>query len=119
IMGGPITRRHPITRQATTHRLILTGRVKPVHPSPEAAAHRSGRSAVISNASATAQTSVRRNDDGGRPYVARHASLKRRILRNPAAKAISDRGIAVWSINRFAACTRRVAATSLGVAPAW
>jgi hypothetical protein len=41
------------------------------------------------------------------------------MLRNPAVKAISDSGIAVWSISRFAACTRRVAAISLGVAPAW
>jgi hypothetical protein len=65
-----------------------------------------------------AQIPVRRNDDGGRPYVARNASLNRRMLRNPAAKAISDSGIAVWSISRFAACTRRVAAISLGVAPA-
>jgi hypothetical protein len=31
-----------------------------------------------------------RKDDGGRPYVARNASLNRRTLRNPAAKAMSD-----------------------------
>jgi len=59
----------------------------------------------------------RENDDGGRPYVARNASLNRRTLRNPAAKAMSDSPMVVWSINRFAACTRRVAAISLGGAP--
>ena len=37
----------------------------------------------------------RENDDGGRPYVARNASLNRRTLRNPAAKAISDSPIVV------------------------
>jgi len=39
------------------------------------------------------------------------------MLWNPAANAISESGMAVRSISRFAACTRRVAATSLGVAP--
>jgi hypothetical protein len=34
-----------------------------------------------------------RNDEGGRPYVARNASLNRRTLRNPAAKAMSDKPI--------------------------
>jgi hypothetical protein len=37
----------------------------------------------------------RENDDGGRPYVARNASLNRRTLRNPAAKAMSDSPIVV------------------------
>ena len=36
-----------------------------------------------------------RNDEGGRPYVARNASLNRRTLRNPAAKAMSDSPIVV------------------------
>jgi hypothetical protein len=43
--------------------------------------------------------------------VARKASLKRRTLPKPAAKAISDSGIVVASSKRFADCTRRVAAT--------
>ena len=58
-----------------------------------------------------------RKEEGGRPYVARNESLKRRTLRKPAAKAMSHSGIVVWWINRFAACTRRVAAISLGLAP--
>ena len=51
--------------------------------------------------------------------MARKASLKRRTLRNPAAKAISDIGIWVSLRSRLAFWTRRVAATSVGVAPVW
>ncbi len=36
-----------------------------------------------------------RNDEGGRRYVAMNASLNRRTLRNPAAKAMSDGPIVV------------------------
>jgi hypothetical protein len=37
--------------------------------------------------SSLAQIAARRNDDGGRPYVARNASLNRRMLRNPVARS--------------------------------
>jgi hypothetical protein len=44
--------------------------------------------------------------------------LNRRTLPKPAANAIAPMGIAVSSIRRFARCTRRVAATADGEAPA-
>jgi hypothetical protein len=55
---------------------------------------------------------------GGRLYTARNAALNRRMLLNPAAKAIADIVVAVSSTSRFARCTRRVIATALGDAPA-
>jgi hypothetical protein len=56
--------------------------------------------------------------NGGRPYTARRAALNRRMLENPAAKAMPAIGIGVSSSNRFARWTRRVVATAVGDAPA-
>src|SRR6266404_5074845 len=48
----------------------------------------SGQLPEFDLATDSAAAPPRENDDGGRPYVARNASLNRRTLRNPAAKAI-------------------------------
>jgi hypothetical protein len=61
----------------------------------------------------------RRNDEGARLWTDRKASLNRRTLPKPAAKPISVNDRSVSSISYFAFCTRLVAATSLGLAPAW
>jgi hypothetical protein len=50
---------------------------------------------------------------------AQKASLKHRKLRKPTAWGISDIGISVSSRSRLALWPRRVAATSVGVAPVW
>src|SRR5947207_2211155 len=61
---------------------------------------------------------VRRTADGGRRYTARNTALNRRMLANPAANAMAEIGIVVSSSIILARCTRRVAATELGDAPA-
>jgi hypothetical protein len=61
---------------------------------------------------------ARRTVVGGRRYTARKAELKRRMLANPDAKAITAIGIVVPSTSAFARRTRWVVATALGEAPA-
>jgi hypothetical protein len=59
-----------------------------------------------------------RTSDGGLRYTARNGALNRRILANPAAKAIADIGSEVSSTSAFARWTRRVVAMAVDEAPA-